>query len=107
MNLKGLLIEGAEELRQAHAMLLEQSYEIERLRGLIEKETIMKFRFYIVSVFDGNVRGTNDEGIARKFADSSGDYFAIDAAIGVWLVDEKNLPVPAYSPPKSRQGKSS
>lgn len=41
----------------------------------------MKYRYYIASVFDGCVRGTNDERVARAVADEP-ETFVVDAVHG-------------------------
>ena len=44
----------------------------------------MKFRFYITDLLEGTVVGTDDEAVAKNFADSA-DYFVVDAEEGRWL----------------------
>jgi hypothetical protein len=44
----------------------------------------MKFRFYITDTADGSIRGTNDELIARDYAESE-DNFVVDTETGMWL----------------------
>lgn len=44
----------------------------------------MKFRYYRVSLFNGNVQGTNNEELARAYAESEDD-FVIDAEMNKWL----------------------
>lgn len=63
----------------------------------------MKFRFYIISVFDGNVRGTNDERVARDFAGSSDD-FVIDVENASWLQEDADAAIPEWAPLLSNAG---
>lgn len=44
----------------------------------------MKFRFYITDLLEGKVVGTDDEAVAKNFADSA-DCFVVDAEEGRWL----------------------
>lgn len=62
----------------------------------------MKFRFYIVSVFDGNVSGTNDEKVARDFAGSSDD-FVIDVKNSAWLQEDEDTAIPEWKPHKPKK----
>lgn len=45
----------------------------------------MKFRFYRVSMMDGEVTGTDDEELAKEYAESEDD-FVIDTETGKWLL---------------------
>ena len=47
----------------------------------------MKFRFIITNTMDGNVRGTNDEEVARDFAQGE-DFFVVDVESGTWLTTD-------------------
>ncbi len=44
----------------------------------------MKFRYYITDVYEGIIRGTDDEDDAYNFA-SSDEYFVVDSEAGEWL----------------------
>ena len=44
-----------------------------------------KFRFYIADTFNGEVKGTNDEDVAKDIAKSE-DAFVVDTERGVWLL---------------------
>ena len=44
----------------------------------------MKFRYYITDLFDGVVRGTNDEAAAKNYA-LRFEYSAVDSQEGVSL----------------------
>jgi hypothetical protein len=43
-----------------------------------------KFRYYITDLFDGCIKGTNDETKAAELAMCE-DYFVVDTQIGIWL----------------------
>lgn len=43
-----------------------------------------KYFYYIVSLDDGDVRGTNDDNVAGDYA-ASEDFIVIDAELGEWL----------------------
>lgn len=45
-----------------------------------------EFRFYIASIFSEDVKGNNDEAIARELAGSEDD-FVIDTQNNLWLMD--------------------
>ncbi len=47
----------------------------------------MKFRFYISSIFNGEVKGTNDEKVAKNMAGSEDD-FVVDSETGEWLLSD-------------------
>jgi hypothetical protein len=57
------------------------------LQKLSESGSEPKFRYFIASIFRGDVRGTNDETIARQSSDSEDD-FVIDALTSTWLITE-------------------
>jgi hypothetical protein len=42
-------------------------------------------RFYIVDTTDGTVRGTDDEKIAKEYAESE-EFFVIDSKTDKWLM---------------------
>ena len=44
----------------------------------------MKFRFYITDLMEGEIVGTDDEAVAKNFANSV-DCFVVDAEEGRWL----------------------
>ena len=46
----------------------------------------MKFRYYITDTFDGIVKGTNDEAVAKEHAVCS-DFFVVDSQEGVLLLE--------------------
>jgi hypothetical protein len=46
----------------------------------------MKFRFYITDLFDGNIKGTDDESTAANYAGSA-DFFIVDTETGEWLTE--------------------
>ena len=46
----------------------------------------MRFRYYLVSIFNGDIKGTNDAAIAEEFRESQDD-FVIDTETGTWLTD--------------------
>jgi hypothetical protein len=44
----------------------------------------MKFRFYIIDLPEGYVKGTNSMRIAEEYS-AIEDYFVVDAELGQWL----------------------
>ena len=46
----------------------------------------MKFRYYIVSTFNGEVTGTDDAELALSHVGCEDDY-VIDSETGKWLID--------------------
>ena len=52
----------------------------------------MKFRFYITDLVDGDIKGTNDEELARQYAYSE-DFFIVDTETGMWLSIVKDLEI--------------
>lgn len=63
--------------------------------------TRSKYRYYIVDLFDGLVRGTNDEQVAREFS-ASEDFFVIDAQESMWLCSiegHENMSIEEYKAP--------
>ena len=46
----------------------------------------MKFRYYITDLFDGVVKGTDDEVVAKNYAVCS-DFFVVDSQEGVLLLE--------------------
>ena len=46
----------------------------------------MKFRYYITDLFDGIVKGANDEAVAKNHALCS-DFFVVDSQEGVLLLE--------------------
>lgn len=44
----------------------------------------MKFRFYITDLHAGSIFGTNDESLAKDYAQSE-DHFVADTETGLWL----------------------
>jgi hypothetical protein len=46
-----------------------------------------KFRFYITDLFEGEIRGTNDELCAKTHAECL-DYYVVDSDTGEWLNPE-------------------
>lgn len=44
------------------------------------------FRYYITDTTNGEVKGTNEESIAKDFA-SSEDYFVVDVQENLWLTE--------------------
>lgn len=45
----------------------------------------MKFKFYITDTADGSVWGTNDESLAKDYAENE-DNFVVNAEAGTWLM---------------------
>ena len=52
----------------------------------------MKFRFYITTLFDGAIKGTDSEESALSFSKSE-DFFVVDTKTGEWMVQGGRLPV--------------
>lgn len=46
----------------------------------------MKFRYYITSLPDGEILGTNTEEVAENFAMSC-DYFVVDTETNQWIME--------------------
>ncbi len=44
----------------------------------------MSFRFYITDLNEGLIRGTDDEKMAKEFAECE-DYFVVDTENNLWL----------------------
>jgi len=49
----------------------------------------MKFKYYITSLDNGNITGTNDPVIAADLALSE-DNFVVDTETGQWLLEDGN-----------------
>lgn len=43
-----------------------------------------KFRYYIASVMDGELKGTDNEEVVRQLCDSD-ECFIVDTATGMWV----------------------
>lgn len=68
-----------------------------KVTNLTSEVLKMKFRYYIVSLYDGYFIGTNKEDVAVDLSQSE-DYFVVDAEAGMWLrEDGKREPVPDVS----------
>ena len=46
----------------------------------------MKFRYYIADPFEGVVKGTDDEAVAKNYA-ACFDFFVVDSQEGVFLLE--------------------
>lgn len=44
----------------------------------------MKFRYYLCDAYDGSVKGTDNEELAKSYAESE-DFFVVDTETGDWL----------------------
>lgn len=53
----------------------------------------MKYRYYIVDLFDGCVKGTNDEKTARNFSICE-EWYVIDTETGKWIVGDEDMEIP-------------
>lgn len=53
----------------------------------------MKYRYYIVDLFDGCVKGTNDEKTARDFAIGD-EWYVIDTETGKWITGDEDMEIP-------------
>lgn len=49
----------------------------------------MKFKFLIIDLSEGSVSGTNEEIVAKEFAQSD-DYYVVNTETGIWMMDESN-----------------
>lgn len=59
---------------------------------------LMQYRFFVTDLFDGTVHGTNDEVLARDYAQSE-DFFIVDAVSNVWIQpDGTDLPITELPP---------
>ena len=54
----------------------------------------MKFRYYIIAPFDGNIQGTDDTVVATNFSLCE-DWFVVDAETGEWLTPSNHISVMA------------
>lgn len=52
----------------------------------------MKFRYYITALYDGSIRGTNDQETASDLAQSE-DFFVVDAEAGEWIQPDGRVQV--------------
>lgn len=74
-----------------NAAMLQAIAELDRLTALVQqlqqerRGPSMKFRYYIVNLFDGTVSGRNDLATAEQYA-LSDDFFVIDSESGEHLV---------------------
>lgn len=48
-----------------------------------------KFRYYITDLFDGVIRGTDNDETANSFA-SCEDFFVVDTHSGEWLASDND-----------------
>lgn len=48
-----------------------------------------KFKYIIVDTFDAKVKGTNDEKVAKNFAECE-DYYVIDVEKNAVMIDDGN-----------------
>lgn len=59
----------------------------------------MKFRYYITSLHEGNIEGTNELQVAEELAECE-EYFVVDTNTGEWLHAEgKRVPVEEIATP--------
>ena len=49
----------------------------------------MKFRYYITSIFSGDITGTNDKDLAENIAMSEDD-FVLDSETGEWILSDNS-----------------
>ena len=56
----------------------------------------MKFQYLIISTFDGSVVGTNDDKIAKEFAQAE-DYFVLDAKTNCVLIGDETEEIKEFS----------
>ena len=52
----------------------------------------MKFRYIITDLFDGALKGTNDDQVAKDYSNCE-DFFVYDSKEGSWLSFEELIPV--------------
>lgn len=55
----------------------------------------MKFRYYVTDLFDGKIKGTNDEDTAKSLSGCE-DYFIVDTQDGVWLNVDGPLDIESF-----------
>lgn len=53
---------------------------------------VRKFRFYVTDTFDGCIKGTDDESVAKDYAQSE-DFFVLDTQTGKWLSVEGSVEI--------------
>ena len=62
---------------------------------------IASFRFFITDEFDGCVRGTDDEALAKNLS-SVQEYFVVDTELNCLVRPYGNVSIPEWkSPPES------
>ncbi len=52
----------------------------------------MTYRYYVVTVDDGTVYGTNDEAKAQSYSQSD-EAWVIDTKKGVWIINEEDTEI--------------
>ncbi len=45
----------------------------------------MKFKYYIIDLYDGAVKGTDDTELAKEAAECE-DFYVVEADTGLWLL---------------------
>ena len=55
----------------------------------------MKYRFYITDLYNGVIKGTDDEALARTLAQVE-DYFVVDTQTGEWLAVGEDSPIEEF-----------
>ncbi len=57
----------------------------------------MAFIFYIMDLYDGSVKGTDDENLAKEYAKNE-DFFVVNAESGMWLQPDNEVEVTEVEP---------
>lgn len=57
----------------------------------------MAFIFYITDLYDGSVKGTNDENLAKEYAKCE-DFFVVNAETSMWLKPDNEAEVKEVEP---------
>jgi hypothetical protein len=57
----------------------------------------MTFIFYITDLYEGAIKGTNDEDLAKEYAKSE-DFFVVNAESGMWLQPDNEVEVKEVEP---------
>jgi hypothetical protein len=57
-----------------------------------QREEYMKYRYYIVDLINGCVKGTNNEKTARDLSECE-EWYVIDAETGKWIVGYEDMEI--------------
>lgn len=57
----------------------------------------MAFTFYITDLYNGVLKGTNDETLAKEYAKNE-DIFVVNSETGMWLLPDSEVEVGEIAP---------